>query len=102
VIKRGTLEFESLTSKRGMLGQIAKYRRPANYIELDQRELMGLGLADFHRVIDKYLDEKEMIYVVVGDAASQRAGLDSLGIGAPVPLDVYGNRAEGDRGARSE
>jgi zinc protease len=102
VIKRGTLEFESLTAKRGMLGQIAKYRRPANYIELDQRELMGLGLADFHRVIDKYLDEKDMIYVVVGDAASQRAGLDSLGIGAPVPLDVYGNRAEGDRGARIE
>ena len=47
-------------------------------------------LDDFRDVITTYLDESQMIYVVVGDAETQLGRMAELGYGEPVVLDIYG------------
>ena len=54
--------------------------------------LLGMTLDDFHEVIDTYLDESRMIYVVVGDAETQLGRVPELDYGEPVVLDIYGRR----------
>ena len=52
--------------------------------------LEAMSTADFHRVIRTYLDEQQMIWVVVGDGATQRDRLVDFGYGPPVELDRRG------------
>jgi hypothetical protein len=42
-------------------------------------------------VYHKWVDEKDMIYVVTGDANRQMKGLESLGLGKPTLVDRDGN-----------
>ena len=49
-----------------------------------------MTLDDFRDIINTYLDESRMIYLVVGDAATQLARVAELGYGDPVLLDIYG------------
>ena len=41
-------------------------------------------------LVKKYIRPNDMIYLVVGDAATQLSGLKSLGYGNPVLLDENG------------
>ena len=47
------------------------------------------------RLAADYLDPRQMVWVVVGDAATQRARLDALGLGPSILLDREGRRIEG-------
>ena len=90
VLKANTRALESLGAKLGMLRTISKYDKPENYIEKDQDELVNMSLEDYKNIINNYLQEKEMIYVVVGDKATQLNEVKKLG--KPViELDIYGN-----------
>jgi zinc protease len=95
LIKRATRDFETLGDLMGVLGNISRFDLPLDYIERDQRELLGLTLDDFHGTIGKYIDEKRMVYVVVGDGATQRKRVGQLGYGDPVLLDVEGKPVGG-------
>ena len=91
VIKGNTRAFESLGSKLGMLRQMSKYNRPADYIEVDQQELLAMSIEDFHNTINSYINEDDMFYLVVGDAETQLGQMKSFGYGLPVQLDIHGN-----------
>ena len=93
VVKNNTRAYESLGAKLGILRNISTYGLAEDYIEQDQEELMGMGLQDFKSVIDSYMQEKEMVYVVVGDKATQWEEVKKLGRPV-VELDVDGNRME--------
>ena len=91
LLKADTRAFESLGAKLGMVRSMSKYNKPSNFTELDQAELVSMTLADYKKVIDTYLQEKDMIYVVVGDKATQLKEVKKLG--KPViELDIYGNK----------
>ena len=90
VIKGNTRAFESLNAKLGLLRQMSRLGRPADFVERDQETLLGMTLADFREVIREHLDESQMIYVVVGDAETQLGRMTELGYGEPVVLDIYG------------
>ncbi len=91
LLKADTRAFESLGAKLGMVRNISKYDRPANYAENDQAELVSMTLDDYKNVIAAYLQEEEMIYLVVGDKATQLEEVKKLG--KPViEMDIYGNR----------
>ncbi|MFK5895199.1 MAG: hypothetical protein QM504_18455 [Pseudomonadota bacterium] len=50
-----------------------------------------MTLDDYKKVIATYLQEKDMIYLVVGDKATQLKEVKKLG--KPViELDIYGNK----------
>jgi zinc protease len=90
LLKADTRAFESLGAKLGMVRNMSKYNKPSDYAEKDQSELVAMTLDDYKSVIDSYLQEKDMIYLVVGDKATQLEEVKKLG--KPViELDIYGN-----------
>ena len=47
---------------------------------------------DFHKIIDTYIDESQMFYLVVGDGKTQRNQIGKLGYGPGQILGIYGNK----------
>jgi len=50
-----------------------------------------MTLEDYQAIISKYLQEDDMIYVVVGDKATQFKEVKKLGKQV-IELDIYGNK----------
>ncbi|WP_274476563.1 M16 family metallopeptidase [Mangrovimonas aestuarii] len=90
ILKGNTRAYESLGAKLGILRGISKYNKPKNYIENDQQELIAMTLEDYKNIISNYLNENDMIYVVVGDKATQLEEVKKLGKPV-VELDIHGN-----------
>ncbi len=93
-LKGNTRAFESLNAKLGILRNISKYGKSTSYVEDEQDELMSMSLEDFRGIIKKYIQEKEMVYVIVGDAETQLEEVNKLGKGKAILIDKYGNRVE--------
>lgn len=91
LLKENTRAYESLGAKLGILREISKYGKDPSYIEDMQEELMEMKEEDFKEVINEYLSENEMIYVVVGDKATQLEEVKKLGKPV-VELDIHGNK----------
>lgn len=91
-IKSNSRRFETLNSLLGMLENISRFDKPKNYVEQEQNFVINAQLIDVHNAIENFLDEQEMIYLVVGDAATQLKRMSELGYGEPIMLDMDGNR----------
>lgn len=91
LIKENTRAFESLGAKLGTLVDISKYGKSKNFVETEQQELVDMSLDDFKAIAAKYLSEPDMIYVVVGDKATQWDEVSKFAGGKIVELDIYGN-----------
>ena len=63
---------------------------PPDFLERDQETLLEMTQDDFREVINTYLDESRMIYVVMGDAETQLGRVAELGYGEPVVLGICG------------
>ena len=92
IIKGNTRAFESLNAKLGLLRRMSRLALPDDFLERDQATLLEMTQDDFREVINTYLDESRMSYVVVGDAETQLGRVAELGYGEPVLLDIYGRR----------
>ena len=90
ILKDNTRAYESLGAKLGILRSISKYNKPVDYIEKEQELLVNMTLDDYHNVINKYLKEEDMIYIVVGDKETQLQEVEKLGKPI-VELDIHGN-----------
>jgi zinc protease len=90
VIKENTRAFESLGNKLDLLTQIEKFNKAEDYIDKEQQLLMAMDLSDFKKIIGTYINEPEMVYVVVGDKATQLKEVKKLGKNV-VLLDIHGN-----------
>jgi zinc protease len=90
LLKENTRAFESLGAKLGILRDISKYNKSSSFIKDKQEELLNMSLEDFKQVIEDYMEEDEMIYVVVGDKATQLEEVRKLGKEV-IELDIYGN-----------
>lgn len=90
ILKANTRSYESLGAQLGMLRSISKYNKSHSFIEEDQKELVNMSLEDYKAIISKYLNEEDMIYVVVGDKATQFEEVKKLGK-TVIELDIHGN-----------
>ncbi|ARV13289.1 peptidase M16 [Gilvibacter sp. SZ-19] len=90
VVKQNTRAFESFGAKLGILQSISKYGLSNDFVDKEQQLLMNMSLEDFKAVIGDYIQESEMIYVVVGDKATQFEEVKKLGLDV-VELDIFGN-----------
>ncbi len=91
ILKASTRAYESLGAQLGMLRNISKYNRSHTFTEEDQKELVNMSLEDYKTIIAKYLNEEDMIYVVVGDKATQFEEVKKLGK-TVIELDIHGNK----------
>ncbi|MGH7452663.1 MAG: M16 family metallopeptidase, partial [bacterium] len=85
------LRFETLGALRGMLDQIAMHNLPFDYIKQQEKIILDMTKDRHQALARQYLDPDKMIYLVVGDAATQLEGLKQLGLGDPILLDKDGN-----------
>lgn len=89
LIKQNTRAYESLGAKLNILKDISKFDKSLTYIEEEQQVLQNMDLLDFKAMVEKYIQEEEMIYIVVGDKATQFSEVKKLGKPI-VELDIYG------------
>jgi len=90
VLKSNTLLYENLGDKLSMLGQISKYGKSLKFVEDKQQVLVNMQLSDFKTIIHEQLNEGEMLYLVVGDKATQLEEVKKLGKAKLVELDING------------
>lgn len=90
VLKSNTLAYESLGSKLAMLRDVTKYGKSKKFVEDDQKQLMNMGVTDFKNVIDTYMNENDMFYLIVGDKATQLKEVQKLK-GKVIEIDLNGN-----------
>ena len=79
LIKSNARRFETQFSLLGMLQEISSYNLAPNYIEGEESIINNMSLEQHKELANKYLDESKMVYVVVGDAATQFAQFKAMG-----------------------
>ena len=90
-MKSNARRFETLGALRGMISNIATYDLPFDYIKDQEDIVRNMTVESHNELVKKYIRPNEMIYLVVGDAATQLDGMKSLGFGDPILLDTDGN-----------
>jgi len=91
VIKRNARAYETPASKIRLLDRIALQGLPHDIVEKETAVLQSMSTEDFREVITEHMDESEMIWVIVGDGATQRERIEDFGYGEPIELDRQGN-----------
>lgn len=71
-------QFETLGAKQGMLSDIGAYNLPVNYVTEQQKVIHEMTLDRMRELARKYINTNKMYFVVAGDAASQKEGLEKL------------------------
>ncbi len=94
LIKQNTRDYETIGSLTGILQTISTYNLPLNYIDEQQKVLQAMTVEDVKSLVDKYMDLSTMVYVIVGDKATQYERLKVDGMGDPVLVDEKGNEVK--------
>jgi zinc protease len=92
LVQSNARRFETLFALQGMLNEIAMYGRPFDYVRQQENVTREMTLDQHRGLAQRYIDPERLIYLVVGDAATQLRPLARLGLGSPVLLDADGNR----------
>lgn len=79
--------FETAGAKLGVLANIGELGLPADYLAQEAAVIDGMTVDQIKALADRYIDTDAMIYVVVGDAATQAERLKALGYGDPVMMN---------------
>ena len=90
LIRSNARRFETLGALRGMLNQIGTYDLPFDYIKEREGVVRDMTLERHRELARMYINPDGMIYLVVGDAATQLERLAQLGFGIPILLDRTG------------
>ncbi len=86
IIKSNARRFETLGSLLSMLNIMAKYNLPTDYIKTQEQIAQAMTPAQHKELVQKYIHPERMIYLVVGDAATQMKPLEKLGFGKPIQI----------------
>ncbi len=94
LIKSNARRFETQGSLLGMLNEMSNYGLDANYIENEEAIVKGMTLEEHRALANKFLDESRMIYLVVGDAATQFAQFKDMNFDEVKLLDKEAKEVE--------
>ncbi len=92
LIKNNAGAFETLGAKLGILADMSAYGFDADYVLQREAIVQEMTIDRIRELADNYLDPAKMVWLVVGDAATQRDRLTSLGLGDPIMVDRRGER----------
>lgn len=87
LVKSNTRRFETIGALLGMLNTIASYDLPVDYIKKQEEIAQNMTLDRHKELAQKYINPDKMIYLIVGDAATQMKSLDKLGLGKPILIE---------------
>jgi len=87
LVKSGARASETLGRKLGILGLMSTYDRPATFMQDQTTEVKAMTRERIQTLAGEYIRPDQMIYLVVGDAATQRDRLKELGFGDPIALN---------------
>lgn len=87
MLKSGARAFETLGSKLNMLTNISNYNYPDDYAKQRENIVKALTVEDVKALAEKYIRPDKMIYLIVGDGATQLKKLENLGMGKVVVLN---------------
>ena len=73
-----------------MLEDIGMYDKPADFIKQEEEITRSMTVDKVKELVQKYIHPNNMIYLVVGDAATQAERVGEVGLGAPIMLDKKG------------
>lgn len=91
LLKSNALKFETLNALIRMLMPVAEYDLPFTYVKDNEAFVQKMSGDEHRQLSQEYLLPDKMIYLIVGDKASQFDKLKELGLGDPVLLDKEGN-----------
>ncbi len=84
LLKSYARKYETLGALTNMLGDISMYNLPKDYVKGEQETIRKMTIEQHKALAQKYINPNRMYYIVAGDAATQAAGLKSLGFGEPI------------------
>lgn len=87
LIKSNARSFETSGAKLGMLENISSYGWSYNYVLEREDIVSGMTVEKIQGLTDKYIRPNKMIWLVVGDAATQLERMKELGFGNPILLN---------------
>ena len=90
LLRANARAFETRGAKLGLLADMSAYGFPADYVLQREQIVRDMTIERIQELADRYLDPAGMIWLVVGDAATQLDGLRALGLGEPTVLDRDG------------
>lgn len=88
--KGNTRRFETLGQLLSSLNEVTRFELSDQFLEKEQAVLNDLDLQQAKDYINQYINEQDMIYVVVGDARTQLQRIKELGYGEPIVLNREG------------
>ena len=91
LLKANARAFETLGAKLGMLADISAYGFPTDYVLQREKIVQNMTLDRVRELASTLLNSSDMVWLVVGDARTQRDRLRALGLGNPIPIDREGN-----------
>jgi zinc protease len=86
LLKNNAMAFETLGDKIGILRDISQFGFPADYVLQREAIVRDMTIDRVRELAGRYFDPRTMVWLVVGDAATQRDRLTALGLGAPQPV----------------
>jgi len=87
LIKSNARAFETAQSKMGMLENISKYGWKPGYVKEREAIVQNMSVEQIRNLSQQYLDANKMIWLIVGDAATQLPRLSALAFGDPILLN---------------
>lgn len=86
LLKSNARAFETLGAKLNIAQTMSRYDWPADYIQERQQIVRDMTLERMQALGRTLADPDRMIYLIVGDAATQRDRLEGLGLGEVIEL----------------
>ncbi|WP_412560280.1 M16 family metallopeptidase [Winogradskyella sp. MIT101101] len=86
-LKSTARAFETLGAKLNMLSNISNYGLDDDYAKQRQAIVSEMTVEDIKALAEDYIKPNQMIYLIVGDAATQLDKLEGLGFGKPILLN---------------
>ncbi|NND52881.1 MAG: insulinase family protein, partial [Flavobacteriaceae bacterium] len=87
LIKSNARAFETFRSKLNMLRNISNYGFDDDYPKQREDIVKNMTIDEIKTLAERYLNTDKMIWLVVGDAATQLNKLEDLGFGKPILLN---------------
>lgn len=93
LLKSYSGKFETLQQLNEMLAPIVMYNLPLDYIKQREEIIQKMTPAEHALLSQKFIQPDKLIYLIVGDKATQFDKLKELGLGDPILLDKDGQPA---------
>ncbi|TSA25499.1 MAG: insulinase family protein, partial [Ignavibacteriales bacterium] len=90
LLKSNAGRFETLMQLAGMLQPVVMYNLPFDYIKQREAIVQKMTTEEHTKLSQKFIHPDKLVYLIVGDKATQFDKLKELGLGDPILLDKDG------------